>query len=106
MRRGDAGVELHVRPQGEPVGDMVGVAQDIRLDGIALRPLPVLLQGVVELVGIEHALDVAARAGIAVPVPGAADPAAGFVDPRAKAGATQPVQQIHAGEAGADDNGV
>ena len=71
--RGDAGVELDVGAQVEAVGDVVGVFQDLRLGGEALGPLPLLLQLVRERVRILHALDVAARAGIAVPVPGAAD---------------------------------
>ena len=69
----DAGVELDVRPQVEAVGDMVGVFQNLRLRRVALAPVPFLLQFFGERIGILHALDVAARAGIAVPVPGAAD---------------------------------
>ncbi|MEJ7720541.1 MAG: hypothetical protein WKF58_08890 [Ilumatobacteraceae bacterium] len=66
-------VELDVPAEIEPVGDVVGVAQDLGLRGVALAPLPLLLQVVVERVRVVHALDVAAGAGIAVPVPGAAD---------------------------------
>ena len=44
--------------------------------------------------------------GIAVPVPRAADAAAGFIDPRGKAEPAQAVQHIHAGETRADDDGV
>ena len=69
----DAGVELDVGAQIEPVRDVVGVFQDFRLRRVALAPVPFLLQFVGERIGILHAFDVAARAGIAVPVPGAAD---------------------------------
>ena len=66
--------EPDVAPQIEPIRDVVRIAQDLRLRGVALRPFPLLLQRVVELKGVLHALDVAACAGIAVPVPGAPDP--------------------------------
>ena len=88
----DAGVELDIGAQIEAVGDVVGVFQNLRLRRVALAPVPFLLQFVGERIGILHALDVAARAGIAVPVPGAADAAALLVDPR---------RQSHARAAGA-----
>ena len=105
-RRLHARVELDVAAQVEAVGDVVGVAQDLGLGGVALAPLPLLLQLVGELVGVLHALDVAARARIAVPVPGAADAAAGLEHARREAHAAQPVQHVDAGEAGADDHRV
>ena len=73
--RGDARVELDVAAQVEAVGDVVEVAQDLGLRRVALGPLPLLLELVGEPVGVLQALDVAARAGVAVPVPGAADAA-------------------------------
>src|ERR1043165_300553 len=72
---GDVRVELDVAPQIETVRHMIGVAQQLRLCRVTLAPLPFLLQRVGELVRILHALDVAARARIAVPVPGPADAA-------------------------------
>ncbi len=77
----DAGIELDVAAQVKPVGDMVGVFQNFRLRRVALAPVPFLLQFVGERIGILHAFDVAARTGIAVPVPGAADIAALLIDP-------------------------
>ena len=59
-----------------------------------------------ERVGVLHALDVAARAGVAVPVPGAADAAARLEHPRREPEPPQPVQHVQAGEAGADDDRV
>jgi hypothetical protein len=81
---GDLGLELDVAAQVETVGDVVGVAQDLGLGGVTLRPLPFLLQFGRELVGILDAFDVAARAGIAVPVPGAAEVLAGLEHPHPK----------------------
>ena len=78
MRGDDAGVEADVALQVEPVGDMVEVAQDLRLAGIALGPFPLAHQLGREGVPVDVAFGIAARAGIAVPVPGAADAAAGF----------------------------
>ena len=58
-----AGGELDVPAQVETVGDVVKVAQDLWLGRVALGPRPLLLQLLGELVGVLHALDVAARAG-------------------------------------------
>ena len=94
------------RPQIEAVGDVVGVFQDLRLRRVALAPVPFLLQFVRERIGILHALDVAARAGIAVPVPGAADIAALLIDPDRQSQPAQPVQHVHSGKTGADHDDI
>ena len=78
----DAGIELNIGAQIETVGDVVGVFQDFRLRRVALAPVPVLLPLVGERIGILHAFDVTAGAGIAVPVPGAPDATALLIDPR------------------------
>ena len=104
--RDDIRVQLDVAAQVEAVGDVVRVAQDLGLAGVALGPLPFLLQLVGERIGILHALDVAARARIAVPVPGAADARAALVHARRHAEPAQPMQHVEAGETGADDDRV
>src|SRR3546814_4374563 len=76
---GDARVEGDVAAQVETVGDMAGIAEDFGLARETLGPVPLLLQVLGEGIRILHALHVAARAGIAVPVPGAADVAAGQI---------------------------
>ena len=105
-RRGHPRLELNVAPEIEAVGDVLDVPQDLGLGGVPLRPVPFLLELVGEGIGVVHALDIAAGAGVAVPVPGAADAAARFVDPRGQAEAAQAVQHVQAGEPGADDDGV
>src|SRR6266446_6485211 len=80
---------------------MVRVAENFRLRGKQLAPLPVLLQLLREAERILHALDVAARAGIAVPVPSAAHAAARLKGAHGKTKLAQAMQQIKAGEAGA-----
>ena len=102
----DAGIELNVGAQIKAVGDVVGVFQDLGLRRVALAPVPFLLQFFGERIGILHALDVAARAGITVPVPGAADVAALLVDADRKTLPAQPVQHIHAGKACADHDDI
>src|SRR6266478_10008962 len=67
----DARVEGYEAAEVKPVGDMVRIAENFRLRGKQLAPLPVPLQFLREAERILHALDVAAGAGIAVPVPGA-----------------------------------
>ena len=78
-------IELNVAAQLEAVGDVVGVTQDLRLRRIALGPNPLLLQLLRELVRILHALNVAACARVAVPIPGATDAASGLEDTHGKA---------------------
>jgi hypothetical protein len=103
---GHAGRELDVAPQVEPVGDMVDVFQDFRLRRVALGPAPFLLEIVRERVGIIHAFDVAARAGIPVPVPGAANAVPRLEDPGREPQSAQPVQHVEPGKPGSDDNRV
>ncbi|MGY3080728.1 hypothetical protein ACVWZZ_007136 [Bradyrhizobium sp. LM6.10] len=102
----DVGVELDVPAQIKPVSDVVGVFQNLRLRCVALAPVPFLLELFRERIGILHALDVATRTGIAIPVPGAADAAALLVDSRRETEPAQTVQHVHAGETRADDDHV
>ena len=101
-----AGLEGDQRPQVEAVGDVVGVAQDLRLGGVLLAPAPLLLQLVGEGVGVVQARHVAARARIAVPVPGAADAVAGLEALHRDAELAQLVQHVHAAEPGPDHHRV
>jgi hypothetical protein len=70
------------------------------------RTNPFLLQFLRELVGILHALDVAAHAGVAVPIPGAPDTASGLEDAHGKAHPAQAMQHVHTSETGADDHRI
>src|SRR5271165_2085431 len=56
--------------------------------------------------GMSARIFVAASAGIAIPVPGAADPAARLEYARRHAETTQPMQHVHAGETGTDDDDI
>src|SRR5262252_7485144 len=78
-------VELNVAAQVKPVCHMVDVAQDFRLRRISLGPNPLLLELLRELVRILHALHIAARTWVAVPIPGAANTAPGLEDTHGKA---------------------
>src|SRR5690606_27782430 len=95
-----------VAVQVEAVGDGLDVAQDLGLAGVAVRPLPLLLQLGGEGIGVVDALHVAAGPGVAVPEPGAADAGARLEDARPQAEPAQPVQHVQAGEPGPDDQGV
>ena len=72
-RAGDPGVELDQLAQVEPVGREPGVAQNLLLAGVPVGPAPFAAQLRRPAVGVEQAGHVAACAGIAIPVPGAAD---------------------------------
>src|SRR5690606_17965395 len=72
-RLANARVELHVAHEIKALGYMIDVGEDLRLSRVALRPAPLLLQLVVERVGVFEAFDIATRAWIFVPEPCAAD---------------------------------
>jgi len=101
--REDPRFEDDIPAEIEAVGDMLGIAQDLRLGGIALSPLPFLLERVRELVGILHAFDIATRAGVTVPIPGTADPTSGLEDSRRETHRANAVEHVEPSEAGADD---
>ena len=105
-RRGNPGIKLDVAAQVEPIGHVSGIAKQLRLRGVAFAPLPVLLQGLVELIGILHALHVAAGSRIAVPVPGAADVATRLEDPHPETHAAQAMQHVHASKARPDNHRI
>src|SRR5437868_839869 len=106
IRRRDLGAKADVRPQLVSVGDEAEVAQDFGLRCVFLRPLPRALQLGIERVAVVDGLDVAACAGIAVPVPGAAD-IPGLLDhDNGEAGLAQAMQEIEAGKSGADNGDI
>ncbi|MCP1967806.1 hypothetical protein J2R87_001546 [Bradyrhizobium elkanii] len=102
----DFGAEPDVATQIVAVGDEAEIAQDFRLGGVFLRPGPGLIELGIEGVAVVDGLDVAAGAGIAIPVPGAADVGALFERNRREARLAQPMQQVKSGEAGADHRNV
>ena len=65
-----------------------------------------VVSGLIEAEAVLHALHIAARAGVAVPVPGPAQIRARLEDLHRKAQLAQPVQLVHPGDAGADDDRV
>ncbi len=69
----DALAELDVGLKVEALGAELEVAQDLVLLRIALGPVPFLQQVLVERVTVDVAVRVAARAGIAIPVPPASN---------------------------------
>ena len=106
FRRGDLGAEADIAPEVVAIGDEAEVAQDFRLGGVFLGPRPGRLEFRIERIAVIDGLDVAARAGIAVPVPGAAD-VIGFLQQHCgKACLAQAMQEIETGETGADHGGV
>ena len=105
-RRVYPALELDVAVQVEALRNVLQVALDLGLRGVALRPLPLLLQLLGEAEGVLEALDVTARARVAVPVPGPPDTRAGLVDPEPEAHLSESVEHVEAGEAGAYDRDV
>jgi len=102
----DAGVELDVAPEIEAVRHVVDVTQDLGLRAVALGPTPFLLQFVREGIRVLHAFDIAATSGVAVPVPGAANPAAGLECMHFEAEFTQTMDRVEAAHPSADDDRI
>src|SRR6185436_8726344 len=100
----DPAIELHVLAQAELVGDVVEIAQVLGLAREFLLPVPFVQKLAREGVAVGVALRIEARAGIAVPVPGAAEIAARLEDGRLDAEIGQPLDLVDAGDAGADDD--
>ena len=89
----------HVAAQVEAVRDVFEVTQNLGLGGVLFGPLPLLLQLRGERERIEHALDVAARSGVAVAVPRAPDTGLGLQRHRPQAGLAQLVKGVEPGHA-------
>src|SRR6266478_7362370 len=102
----DPSVELDVAPEVEAVSHMVDVTQDLRLRAVALGPVPFLLQLVREGIRVFHACDVAATPRVAVPVPGAANPATGLEAAHFEAEFTQAIDRVETADPGADDDRI
>ena len=105
-RGGEAVVERDGASCVGAVGYMVGVGEGVGRRRVFLRSVPLMVRDLREGKRVLHALDVAACARIPVPVPGAADAAAGLEHPRRKAETAQPMQHVHPGKTRADDDGV
>ena len=106
VRARHAGLELDQRQQIETRRHVLGIREDFRLRGIPFAPHPLLLQRLRELVAVVEALDVAAAAGITIPVPGAADAAGSLQTLHRKPFAAQQMDHVQAGETCADDDRV
>jgi hypothetical protein len=105
-RRGHLAAQADVPAQAEPVDHVVEVRLGLRLRGELLRPVPLLPQVFGEEVPVGVALRVEPAAGVAVPVPGAADAVALLQQPHRVAGRAGPVQLVEAEDAGADDHQI
>src|SRR5262249_32883757 len=106
MRCRNAAAELDVAAQIELVGDMVQIAFGLGLRREMLLPVPFLEQFRRKRVAVGPALGIEAGAGIAVPVPGAADASTIFEYPHLQPELAELVQLIEARNAGADDDRV
>jgi hypothetical protein len=71
-----------------------------------LCPVPLVEQLLAERVAVGVALGVEAAAGVAVPVPGAADAGAGLEHANRLPDFAQPMELVEAGNPGSDDDRV
>src|SRR5262249_1098440 len=84
----------------------LAIAQGLRLAGEMLGPFPFIEQLLRERKAVGIALGIEARAGITIPVPGAADIGAGLEHAHAQAELAQAAELGHAGKTRADDDGM
>src|SRR5436305_397560 len=75
---------------------MVQIAQDLRLGGVLLRPLPVPLPVGIEAVHVVDAGHIDSRTRIPVPVPRAAEVVGRFEYAQSAAGAAQTIGEVQA----------
>src|SRR5271168_2225269 len=106
MRGGHPALELDVAAQVESVGDVVQIAFGLRLRGEMLLPVPFVQQFLREGIAVGPAFRIETRAGITVPVPGAANTGAGLEHAHLEPQFAQLAELIEAGNAGANDDGV
>lgn len=106
MCAGYPGVIANVVAQAKPCDHMIEIAHEFGLGSVALGPIPFLGQRAGEFIGVLHAFNVAARAGVAIPEPRATSAATGFKDAGVEALLTQTVQHVESGKTGADDDRV
>ena len=106
MRGGHAAVEPNVAPQVELVRDIIQIPLVFGLTREVLLPVPFLEQLLGKGIAVGPAFGIEAGAGIAVPVPGAADAATGFEHAHLETEFAQPIKLVETGNAGADDDGV
>ena len=106
MRADDAAIELDMAAQIEPVCHVLQIAECFGLRREMLAPAPFLQQLIGKGIAIGVAFGIKPRAGVAVPIPGAAQIAAGLKNLDAIAKLPQAIELIEAGNAGADDDDI
>ena len=102
----DSGAELDVAAEVELVGDVVQVAQDLRLRGVLLRPLPIAVPFRVEAVHVVDAGYVDTRARVPIPVPRATEIAGRVENAHGVTLASEAIDRVEPREPRADDNDV
>ena len=106
MCGGYPALALDVAAQVELVGDVIQIALGLGLRGEVFLPIPFVQQFLRKGIAVGPAFGIEAGAGIAVPVPGAADAGAGLEHAHLEPEFAQPVELVEAGDAGADDDRV
>ena len=105
-RAGHARIELEVFAQIEPLGHEIEVSQELRLAGKLFRPCPLLLDLGGKGEAVVYARQVDASARVTVPVPHAANVAAGLEACNLKSHFAESVNRIHSAEASSDHDHV
>ena len=106
MRAHDAAIELDMAAQIEPVCHVLQIAQCFGLRGEMLAPAPFLQQLIGKGIAVGVAFRIKPRAGVAIPIPGAAQIAAGLEHLDAIAKLPQAIELVKARNAGADDDHI
>ena len=101
-----ARIEFDVAAQLEAIGHVIEISQDLGLRCVPFRPFPLLIQLWRKRIRIVEAFHVAARAGIAIPIPGSADAAACFESRILRPVSREPIEHVESREAGTHDEHI
>jgi len=82
---------------------VIDISQQLWLGGELLGPFPLPRKLIREVVAILHALHVDPCTGVAVPIPGPADTAAGLEGSHSQSALTQAMKDMESSEASTDD---
>ena len=102
--RGDADPEAHVFTETEEVGDMVEIAEILRLRGEQFLPVPRIEDLLTERVAVGVALRIEPATRVAVAEPGSAEVVLGFEHERVSAEIDEALDLVDPGDACADDD--
>ena len=103
---GDPRFQLHIAQKIKTFRNMIDIFQYFRLSPVPFRPPPLLLEIVIEGVGILHAFHITAASGIAIPEPSPANTVTGLIGANLQTLLTKTVDRVQTGYARTNDDNI